>query len=273
MPQAAYLKSIGITETDSLESALTKLAADVNQAQASGRAPDVYLAERGFRAEEERRALVSVIPDIKILQERLRLARGAESGAGALAANQRFLASEQGQNAVAEQLGAAKTATIGLQAERWVAMKKAAEASPEVVAGDQSVTTSVLDYFRGLAVGETPFLGDPAKAGRETRISGIAMDAMRKRAKALGVTDDQLLKAQRESYSAGPGFEAAYASRVQGLIAQRGGTNAVDIEPTMKRLADAMEENNRLLSGQKGNGKNLTPVMLPVNTAPGRPGR
>lgn len=284
--QADYLKSLGIGEKDTLESSLAKIVPDIRKAQEAGRAPDVYLAERGFRSSEERRALIETVENYDVLKIRLEQARKASSGADEVAKNKAYLASPAGRLKVATQAGAAETAAKGLMGERFVAATAEARESPETRRADESILTTVVgDTVRGIMVGQLPFIGKTGtmEAGREERVRALALTNLRKKAQAAKVPDVQLENLRRKSYGT-PNPEAEYTRLVEEEIERRGGNLAVNpaaslnnlgraaavtdpnIAAELKRIADAAEKtakSNEAME-KRDAARNVAPPAQPV---------
>lgn len=270
VPQGKYLKDLGITEKDSLEGALGKIAPDLQKAEASGRELDVYLAERGFKNYEERRALIETYRNYDVLKQRFAAARkagGAGVGGEVEAANRRFLATPQGRSEVADALKKSAEVTQGVGDERYLAAIAEAEASPEYQAARQSMSGRLSDRFSGYLVGE---FNDPEREGAKLRALGIADERLRARARAAGVTPAEEEAARTRAFQKGGGerWEREWFNQMEGLIESKGGSNAADTAPALKELTEALRENSRLVlqqnraMGAGGAGAGKAPPLL-----------
>lgn len=262
-PQGKYLKRLGITEKDSLESALDKLIPDIRKARAGGREADVYLAEHGFRGEEERKAIVEVEGVYEQLKDRFKAAREAGAGGGAAAAkaNARYLASPEGRAAVGDALAKAAEQTRGIRGERMAAYMREAVASPEFQESEKSPSAAIGDRLTGYLSGA---FHDPVEFGRTTRLQGIAGRIQRQRALDVGVSEEDLTNARHKSYRAGGDFLEENFNLVDQLISQKGGNLSANTTPVMDRLAQALEENNRLVKENNARMGPPPPIAAPA---------
>ncbi|MDR3638681.1 MAG: hypothetical protein P4L84_33050 [Isosphaeraceae bacterium] len=264
--QADYLKGLGFTEKDSIEEMLDKIVPDIVKAEGAGRDASVYLAEHGFRNEEERRALVEVAHNYQPLKQRFAETRKRMNtfGPGEQATNQAFLDSPQGRAGVAGAMKDTAQVSLGLRHEKWKVLLEEAESDPEFQKTEQDWGLSFADRMTGYAAGH---FSDPVAAGREKRLSRFARERLNKRARAAGIGDEELQGTLQESFGHDKSWyeiNSDYANRVEKMIAEKGGSTAADTAPQMERLAKAIEENNKLLADQaRRNGGGQAPPALP----------
>lgn len=243
--QSDYLKRLGVKEGGTLEDYLDVVIPDLKKAMAAGRNPGTYLGEHGIRSDEERRALIETVDNYEVIKQRFAAARKAGQGKAVAEENAKFLQAPEGRNAVAEALLSAAQTTRGVQEERYNVLLKEAEASPEFQAQERSVFTQPKDIALGLASGA---LSNPAKYGRTVRLEEQAYKILSKRASDAEITEPDLRAITRKEMNGGEDQIPRVFNAIERKIGERGGSVATNIQPTMDRLAKAMEENNKLLA-------------------------
>ena len=290
MTQGEYLKGIGVKTGMNLEQRLDLLVPDVKKAMASGKDLDEYLLSRGFGQEEERRAIAEVIPNLAEIKEQFAKARVPGTlGEDEVRLNREHLASPEGRAAVAEAKGRVEDFARGLPAMRLTALKKTAESSREVREGDQSVGTQVGDLIRGAfspgslgRIGSLDFnLSGP---GRDARVQTAAIKDLERRARATGVDIPGALSAASGGQARGfdygssrsisrvtdPLFLEKYVNELEKRIEAKGGTNAVDIKPSIDNLSRVIENLDKSFQAADAGGA-APPVAGPQNRGNPRP--
>lgn len=277
--QGNYLKKHGVTEKDSIESALDKVVPDLKKAEQQGRDLQGYLYEQGFGNEEERVALVNAYENYQPLKIRMAEMRamGAKAGPEQMKANREDMESPEARIAVAKQLDAAATVTKGLPNQRWEAELAAARTSPEFKKEESSVLGKATDWLAGTYKGAIPGWDSVTERGSEYRASYHAMMNLRKKAKAAGVSDEDLTTAYQESQKAGwtdYSKFSDFANRIEGKINEmQGGSTAADIKPVLEELSSAIKEFNANERKKQPPARQApAPLPGPPRGAPVRPG-
>ncbi len=277
MSQADYLQSLGITEKDGLVAMLEKVAPDLNRARAEGHNEKVYLAEHGFREQEERDSLIEAVRNLDALKIRLQKTKDI---AGSIEQQEALGESEikkdkawqkttpAGRIATAEARHDITTVIEGQKALPLTTLMEEAQDIPEVHAGDMSRATYLGDWVRGLAQLQGP------DEGKRLRHQRVALKDLERRARSAGVKEGEMgfNPTTFEGLFTPAPIERVqdYVTRVEGLIAQHGGQLSPDMSAAMNRLATALDENTKATNATRAN-PNPNPAPRAPAPLPGAP--
>lgn len=242
--QSDWFKHLGVTEPMNMEQKLDLIVPDLEKAIAAGRDPVAYLREHGMASEEERRALIETSSNYVPLKKRIAESKEAGQGAKVAAQNAAFKASPEGQAATAEGLKRAALATRGLPGEQYEALQAAKASSPEIQEGDKSIWTNLKDKFVGA------LYASGSETGRKRRVDEATITDLEEKAKASGVTSEEMAASQRKSSNAlgiiTPTYYRDYGNALIAATKEHGGGGPSiegDVKKAMKALIAALEKN------------------------------